>query len=168
MIVNSIEPKLLVNNSMDPNEQILHIDFAQYPNWLKSQKSGKFTNFYENDKHIEKTYFSLLSKVFPFAQQHIVSIMANNKDHCHLIEGNAYITAKGAIENIHQFEIGENIDLWQLGVAGGTRIIGPIMSNDNTFTFYPMLVDCNHLLLPSTIGSNNKKDFKKFKRRLSK
>ena len=168
-VINNILPVPLVLNTTEPNDSkgksaILHIDFTRYQNWLKSTSIKKdFTNRYENPKHVSKTVTDIFSKTFPFAQSEIKRIMANTQSHCHPIDGTHKQMAIEVIKNIHGVELGEDIEIWQLAAAGSTRVIGPILSNENTYTFFPMFIDCNHLLYPSDVGSNNSKDYKKFK-----
>lgn len=167
MVKNSLTPISLVNNSKKPNDAILHIDFSSYPNWVNSIKEKNFTNHYENNKHLNRTLHNILSKLFPYLQSNITKVVSNRERHCHTISKDKIELVKKIIYKIHSFELDEETVLWQVGIANETRVIGAILSNENTYTFYPLFIDCNHLIYPSSVGRNNSKDHKKFKIKLN-
>lgn len=162
-IINNIEPAPHVLNTKNPNNSILYIDFTKYPGWLKSIVIGKkFSNFYENERHTNNTIKGVFSSTFPHAQQHIKRIVANQEDHCHLIDDNKRELCIDIIQRTHTIQIGDDVEVWQLGTSGAARVIGPILSSQNTFTFYPMFVDCNHMIYESKKGKH-KKDYRQLK-----
>lgn len=161
-IKNTLTPQNNVENKVAPSKNIVHINFTKYQNWSKSCKIKEFTNYYENDRHLGNVFSSLVTKTFPFLQNNFSEILANRVPHCHLIKDDKEIVARNILEQLHNFEIGEDTELWQIGTVGGARVIGAISPDHNIYSFYPMMIDCNHLIYPDK--NNNQRDFQKFKK----
>lgn len=167
-IKNTVTPNSLVTNDKNhvTSSSVLHIDFSYYRDWLKSTRiKSKFTNCYSDNKHINNTMRDIFSKIFPHAQENINKIMANNEAHCHIIsDRDKRNLCTQVIEEIHNKTISEEVELWQLGATGEIRVIGSIISHGTIYIFYPLFVDCHHLIYPSNNRSNNHKDVKNSKK----
>ncbi|MDN6640835.1 MAG: hypothetical protein L0L10_08635 [Tetragenococcus sp.] len=167
-IKNTVTPGSLVTNDENyvTSSSVLHIDFSYYRDWLKSTCiKNKFTNRYSDNKHINNTMRDIFSKIFPHAQQNINKIIANNESHCHIIsDRDKRDLCTKIIEKIHNKTISEEVELWQLGVTGEIRVIGSIIPQGTIYIFYPLFVDCHHLIYPNINGSNNHKDVKNSKK----
>lgn len=164
-VINSINPApIQLENNTFPNSGILYFDFTKFPNWSKSVRvKNKFNNYYKTNDDLKRALRDLTTKLLPFAQQNIKMIMSNNAPHCHILNKDARILCDEICEKMHGNVLGPQVDIWQIGVASSIRLIGPIISGTDTFTMFPLFIDTNHLLYPSDIAGNNKKDYKKMK-----
>ena len=165
-VINSIDPTpIQLENNTSPNSGILYFNFTKFPNWSKSVRiKNKFNNYYESDKDLKKAVKDLTTKLLPFAQQNINEIMSGKQKHCHILKEDERGLCDNICDKIHGSVLGQDVEIWQIGAIGSVRLIGPIISGKNTYTMFPLFIDSNHLIYPSTTGSNNKKDYKNMKK----
>lgn len=165
LVSNSLDPHFNVSNNKTPNKEILYIDFKRYRYWLRSCKTKKFNNCYKDKGHANDTLVSLNTKLFPFLQDNIRKVLANQIDHCHPVAQEKLPIVQEVVASIYGHELPEEIELWQFGAGDSIRLIGIVYSGAHFVILCPLFVDVNHILHPSI--KHNQKEIKKNKFQLT-
>lgn len=163
-IQNIKKPIPNVRNAKSAAKAQLVIDFTAYNNWENSCKINniRFTNHYKDKKHIQRTLGDILFKLFPFIQSNFSSILSGQEAHCHIVDSDKIEFVWKIIDEVHKNnKIDREVDIYQMGVTGATRVFGSLVTRADQYVFYPLFIDCNHLVYSSV--KHNVSDFKKYK-----
>lgn len=140
--------------------------FRTHYNWLKTVKYGDFTNNYPGEKEFSETIIKIIHETIPTLYDNYEDIFINRKarhtplSHSHLLTDDALELAKNIAKLITNTDIDDDLySWWQIGGKQGTRIIGVYLSDSKAF--YPIFIDCYHLLFPDK--HYNQTDYDKFK-----
>lgn len=160
-------PKKL--SSEIPNQIIPQNDFVfrSHYKWLKSISDKKgFTNYNTDADTYAKLITQVVHETIPLIYRHSTDIFKNGKaqktplNHSHLLTNNSLENAKRLAHLVTDTKIDDDLSSWwQLGGIQGVRIIGVYVTSATTF--YPLFVDCHHLLSPSE--KHNQQDLKNYK-----
>lgn len=154
---------LLQNNS---NDKIV-IDFAQFPNSFRSIKYDSFTNYLSDCFDFFEQLKNIFEKLIPFISGHTFDdIYSASNKHSHPIKSNT--KERELVENVIKEKLKKDnnyndndikiffinnindYEIWQLGMSGGTRIVGIRYMN----RFKPIFFDYHHLIYPDEKYNN--------------
>lgn len=171
IIIPAINQKMGMLKSNIPGILVKHPEFGVFAaySWIKTvpsncyRKTG-FTNLLSDETQYAKLVTNVIDVVIPNVYKNHEQIFSPagkwTYPHVHRLENETKHQAKEIAELIHKQKFGEDEDLdwWQIGVTGGTRLIGIYNMADNAF--YPIFADWNHLLYPDE--KHNMADYSKF------
>lgn len=152
------KPEKSVSNiikSNSQNDRLVSIELTCFPRWTHSVRVGSFTNEFHSEKEAAKHFFFIIDKLLPYLKVNGANIK-NRPDHCHLLNGDKRIYAEKIIKEVHDFPIGEDAEIWQLGISQGIRLVASVVI-DQVVRIYPLFIDEHHLMYES--DDYNDQDF---------
>jgi len=159
-VQNPISPKktvkLLVTSNNGISAKKIVVDFKSFPKWGHTVQlnDGRFTNQYTNADEYAKILFSILHKLLPYVQDQGEEIFTCG-GHNHLVtDSNKHkkyprTIAKKIISDLHDVDLDDETEIWQLGVQGGVRLIAVLLSRESFVELFPLFIDSHHLLYPN-------------------
>lgn len=168
---NNKNPKPNVKNEIDPTknrntDEKVSIELNNYPNWTKSirDKSNKFTSFFCTQKDAAQFFFNIINSIFPMIKNDFFCAYKKgdfkNIPHFDKLKNDKFNKACVLISKIYEKEISKDLDIYEVGCVGGSRIIFCYFNREEILHIYPLMIDPNHLLFDGD-QKNNQKDYSK-------
>lgn len=159
--LNDKKPIKNVNNALVANStrDSVWFDFRN-KDWLKSIKYKDFTNFLNDSHQYIEHQFYLFHTLIPKIIEEWRVIIAGGRQfqHCHRLTGEKKELVKRVCEEIFNYRLGEEVDLWQFGFTGSVRLVCINHGAENALI--PVFVDYHHLIEPSV--KYNQNDYKNY------
>ncbi|MFT8837562.1 hypothetical protein [Liquorilactobacillus satsumensis] len=158
-VSNITKPKKNVKNDYNFKKRTnkVSIELSSYKNWTNSLRVDKFTNEYHNENEVGKVYYQLVDRLLPFVKERGSSI--KQEKHCHLLSGDKRELATKIVNKLHDLDLDEGTEIWQLSCGQGVRLLAVITFNDDSENVYPLFLDPHHLIYPD--DAHNQKDYSK-------
>lgn len=156
--MNNVKPAEL------PNFDGVIVDFATNQNfWLKSFGNKEFTTYLKSSSDFSNQIYVVINKIIPYIQSNWKEIKNNSGKHrhCHTVSVDKYTMLEGLFEELYPSYNMEELQIWQFGVVGGTRLIASVSNESNGAVIRPLFLDYHHLIYPSV--KNNQKDCSNYK-----
>lgn len=150
-----------VINTKKANSLGVRVDFYTNRDWLKSGQCKGFSNYLKSEQDFAKHIYIVVKKIIPEIQEKWYEICNGGNKHCHPIAlPKKEIFKKLFEERYPKYDLGE-LDIWQFGVTGGTRLVASVTNEGDGITVIrPLFVDYHHLIYESQ--KYNDKDIKKY------
>lgn len=162
-VCNNIQAKNGVQNSKNSGLiRKLYIDFNKYSDWTHSYVGHKFTNALKDESQAAENFYFLANELFGSVENNFENIISGKDAHSHKITGKQREKAIKIVNKIHDIELDNEVDIWQLSSDHnkGIRIVG-VITTENIYNFYPLFIDHNHLLYPDV--KHNQTDYRSYK-----
>lgn len=145
-------PKRIVNNPLVAKSTRGSVWFDFHSNqWLTSVKRKRFTNFLKDKDEFTKNHFAIFYTIIPKVIGEWNEILRGSGNyqypHCHLLKGDKKEVARDIFKEIYNYELSDEINIWQFGFTGSIRII--CIHNDVEKAFIPIFIDHHHLIYES-------------------
>lgn len=139
----------------------VHFDFSDN-RWLCSVRKGEYTNFLKDAEQCLKTHYNLFYTIVPKVLDEWDRIKTGfgtrQYPHCHKIEGKQRELVLEVYKELYNYELGEEVSLYQLSFTGANRLI--VIYGAAKETIKPIFIDHHHQIYPSI--KHNQKDLSSY------
>lgn len=161
-VTNSNKARNNVKQAELPNFDGVIVDFATNQNfWLKSFGNKEFTNYLKSKDDFSNHFYVVINKIIPYVQSNWKHVISNKDKHCHAIKSENYDVFRVFFEELYPKYNIEELQLWQFGVTGSTRLIASVSNESNGSVIRPLFLDYHHLI--SSNKHHNQTDLSKYK-----